>query len=847
MNQRLALLAALSLSGTLPLHPENSRACDAGSSTITNLPAIPGSGYQVFSLNAAGDLAGFFYVFGEHPSHAFQYSGGQLTDLGTLGGSTSEAHWINQSGQVVGKAALAGDTQSHAFLLAGGGLQDLGTLGGPSSSATAINDSGTIIGVSDLPGGAGTSGFVISNGTRFDVGNLGRNYSAPFALNNAGLVVGEAGVPGDVHAFTWSNGIMSDLGTFGGTYSSAFAVNDSGMVVGEASLNASEIHAFISTGGAKTDLGTFGGTYSGAYMVNSNGLVAGLANTSNDLETHGFIYDGVNMTDLGTLGGSYTQPNAINNRGQVVGESFTASDDEHAFLWQKGKLTDLNSLLPDNSGWELVTALYINDAGRVVGVGNYNGLSQWFVLDLATGNNPPVAVAGPDQTVDCQSSVTLDGSGSSDPDNDTLSFEWSTAGNVLGTSSSLTVSLPMGTNVVTLKVTDPCGGSSQANLTVIVADRTPPAGSCPTGMTVSADVNCQGTVPDFTSQVKATDNCTPSGSLIITQNPPAGTIVGLGQHPVTVTVADASGNTSTCMVLFTVADATPPTILSLPPAFTLSAVDGCQATVPDIRSKVVAADACTPADLLVTTQSPEAGTSVGLGDQMVVVTVSDPAGNSTRANVPFKVADMTAPVFLSHPGSVKLCADAHCQASVPDLLSAVLVSDNCSSADQIALTQSPAAGAVLAHGFYAVTLTAVDASGNRSQVSVPLEIDDITPPVFQSATVSPNTLSPPNHQLVPVTVSVKVADNCDACPLTRIVSITCNQPVDREDIQITGRLTARLAASKGQSGMTRVYTINLQSTDASGNSSTSSVTVTVPGKDPVSSTAAKPKGDPRRR
>ena len=44
------------------------------------------------------------------------------------------------------------------------------------------------------------------------------------------------------------------------------------------------------------------------------------------------------------------------------------------------------------------------------------------------GNNPPVANAGPDQTVevgeDCMASITLDGSGSSDPDEDSLTYSW---------------------------------------------------------------------------------------------------------------------------------------------------------------------------------------------------------------------------------------------------------------------------------------------------------------------------------------------------------------------------------------------------------------------------------------
>ena len=40
-------------------------------------------------------------------------------------------------------------------------------------------------------------------------------------------------------------------------------------------------------------------------------------------------------------------------------------------------------------------------------------------------NQPPVANAGPDQTVASEATVKLDGSGSTDPNEDPLTYEWS--------------------------------------------------------------------------------------------------------------------------------------------------------------------------------------------------------------------------------------------------------------------------------------------------------------------------------------------------------------------------------------------------------------------------------------
>jgi probable HAF family extracellular repeat protein len=85
------------------------------------------------------------------------------------------------------------------------------------------------------------------------------------------------------------------------------------------------------------------------------------------------------MTDLGTLGGNSSWVRGINNRQQVVGFSDTV-DSSHAFLYADGRMFDLNSLLPANSGWSLVSAQAINDIGQIVGYGNVNGKTRAFLM-----------------------------------------------------------------------------------------------------------------------------------------------------------------------------------------------------------------------------------------------------------------------------------------------------------------------------------------------------------------------------------------------------------------------------------------------------------------------------------
>jgi hypothetical protein len=95
------------------------------------------------------------------------------------------------------------------------------------------------------------------------------------------------------------------------------------------------------------------------------------------------------------------------------------------------------------------------------------------------GNQPPIAVAGPAQAVtdvdnDGVELITLDGSGSFDPDGAIVSYQWSDAVSTLGSGVTIDVLLPVGETVVTLRVTDD-GALESFNTTVITILPPPPA------------------------------------------------------------------------------------------------------------------------------------------------------------------------------------------------------------------------------------------------------------------------------------------------------------------------------------------------------------------------------------
>ena len=75
---------------------------------------------------------------------------------------------------------------------------------------------------------------------------------------------------------------------------------------------------------------------------------------------------------------------------------------------------------------ESATEIRLEDDAKILY--NSSDLATFVAPLIATGGNtPPVADAGPDQTVQVTDTVQLDGSGSTDVDGDLLTFSWTTA------------------------------------------------------------------------------------------------------------------------------------------------------------------------------------------------------------------------------------------------------------------------------------------------------------------------------------------------------------------------------------------------------------------------------------
>lgn len=124
---------------------------------------------------------------------------------------------------------------------------------------------------------------------------------------------------------------------------------------------------------------------------------------------------------------------------------------------------------PDAEG-EYKVALTVSD-------GYHPPVTEEVTISVLPPPNPPVADAGTDQTVNLNETVTLDGSASSDPDDDPLTYHWAIASRPALSNVSITdddqeiasfVPDKTGNYVIELTVTDVDNESDKDNITITV-------------------------------------------------------------------------------------------------------------------------------------------------------------------------------------------------------------------------------------------------------------------------------------------------------------------------------------------------------------------------------------------
>jgi gliding motility-associated-like protein len=320
-----------------------------------------------------------------------------------------------------------------------------------------------------------------------------------------------------------------------------------------------------------------------------------------------------------------------------------------------------------------------------------------------------------------------------------------------------------GPQTVTITVSDEVGNTSTCDFDVTVVDTTDPTlSNCPVDITEALNSSCEFTLPDYWNVITVADNCTAEGDLILTQDPPASTVIsghGTAQTVVLI-VTDANGNTNTCSFVITLEDVTFPSIDC--PLDIVQNVDAGECSAVVTYAAPITAENCGGLVTIQTAGLPS-GTAFPAGETTNTFVTTDLAGNSVACSFIVTVIDNESP-SLTCPIDYTVALDENCEYSLPDLTSDVLVSDNCSSAGMITLAQTnPQATPLTGHEEeYIFTIEALDENGNQSSCSVTITTEDQTAPEVmcpEDITVGTD----PDQCTVELTLTpVTATDNCGA-------------------------------------------------------------------------------------
>lgn len=206
---------------------------------------------------------------------------------------------------------------------------------------------------------------------------------------------------------------------------------------------------------------------------------------------------------------------------------------------------------------------------------------------------PPVCDADGPYVAECNGdAITLDGSGSIDPDGGSLTFSWqgpfngSPAG---GEMPAVQFPPPTGNKQIDLTVVDDDGDSEMCVAQVNVQDTLPPSLTAPADVTAECE-SPDGTAVDLGMPI-VSDLC--DAAIDVTNDAPA--LFPLGSTTVNWTATDDAGNQTTDNQNVTVEDTTPPVVecnnppTIVPPdapiSFAATAVDQCEGElIPEITA-----------------------------------------------------------------------------------------------------------------------------------------------------------------------------------------------------------------------------------------------------------------------
>ena len=358
---------------------------------------------------------------------------------------------------------------------------------------------------------------------------------------------------------------------------------------------------------------------------------------------------------------------------------------------------------------------------------------------------------------------------------------------------------PLGTTTVTWTVTDNGGNTATCTQDITVTDGEDPTITCAADQTATADTGVCTAAVTVVAPTTA-DNC---GVASVT-NDFNNTADASGTYPVGTTtvvwtVTDNSGNTATCSMDITVTDDEDPTITCAADQTATTDAGNCTAAVTVVAPTT--ADNCGVASVTNNFNgTADASGTYPIGTTTVVWTVTDNSGKIATCSMDITVTDNEAPNAVCQDITASVDASGNLTITGDDVDGGS--TDNCTG---MTLSVSPNTFDCTDTGTtVTVTLTATDAAGLTDTCTANVTIIDQVAPtaVCQDITVQLDATGN-------VTITAADVDNgsSDACGGAVTLALTPSSSFDCDDLGAN--------------------TVTLFVTDASGNSSFCTATVTV--------------------
>lgn len=353
-----------------------------------------------------------------------------------------------------------------------------------------------------------------------------------------------------------------------------------------------------------------------------------------------------------------------------------------------------------------------------------------------------------------------------------------------------------GNNTVTLTVTDAAGNATSCTAEITVEDNTAPTAVCNTA-TIQLDASGSATLTVGNVDGGSSDNCSISQSTISKES---FLCTDAGTNNVTLTITDASGNSSNCTAQVTVEDNIAPTVTCANTTVQLDGTGTASITEGDVLGTI--SDNCGINSMSLNNSSFGCNDT---GNNTVTLTVTDDNANSANCTATVTVQDNTDPVVTCNNLTVDL--DGAGAVSITASQMEASSSDNCGISSSSVNISSFDCNDV---GNNTVTLTVTDNSGNTATCNGTVLVRDEENP---SITCPANE----NYSCVasiptPNASEASATDNCDGNPLITV----------EDDENPSG------SCINGDYLVVRTYT----ATDNNGNSSSCSqnITAAVPDK-----------------